>query len=41
MNALKMLAESNIAEIFFEAISDFKNGEIELNKKVQEKEEGM
>uniref|UniRef100_A0A0R3S523 Prominin-like protein n=1 Tax=Elaeophora elaphi TaxID=1147741 RepID=A0A0R3S523_9BILA len=41
MNALKMLADSNIAEIFVEAISDFKDGEIELNKKVQEKEQAI
>lgn len=36
-----MLAESNIAEIFVDAISDFKDGEIELNKKVQVKEQGL
>ncbi|KAK6111378.1 Prominin family protein [Brugia pahangi] len=41
MNALNMLAESNIAEIFIEAISDFKNGEVELNKKIQEKEQAI
>uniref|UniRef100_A0A915PRA3 Prominin-like protein n=1 Tax=Setaria digitata TaxID=48799 RepID=A0A915PRA3_9BILA len=39
--ALNMLAESNIAEIFIAAVSDFKNGEIELNKKVQEKEQAI
>ncbi|CAG9540191.1 unnamed protein product [Cercopithifilaria johnstoni] len=41
MNALKMLAESNISEIFVEAISDFKDSEIKLNKKVQEKEQAI
>ncbi|VDO53911.1 unnamed protein product, partial [Onchocerca flexuosa] len=41
MSALNMLAESNIAEIFVDAISDFKHGEIELNKKIQEKEQAI
>uniref|UniRef100_A0A1I8ELV6 Prominin n=1 Tax=Wuchereria bancrofti TaxID=6293 RepID=A0A1I8ELV6_WUCBA len=41
MNALNMLAESNVAEIFVEAISDFKDGEVELNKKIQEKEQAV
>ncbi|EJD74117.1 hypothetical protein LOAG_18522, partial [Loa loa] len=41
MNALNRLAESDVAEIFVEALSDFKDGEIELNKKVQEKEQAI
>ncbi|KAM3725309.1 Prominin-like protein [Dirofilaria immitis] len=41
LNALNILAESNISEIFIDAISDFKDGEIELNKKVQEKEQAI
>lgn len=41
MDALNMLAKSNIAGIFVEAISDFNNVENELNKKIQEKEQGV